>query len=266
MVKKDYCDFLDFPIRQKPRDEGIISMADFYYSTKEIESFLEVLAEYIDFAKFIHIGLEKPLPKGWLEKKLNIYKDSNVKTYPGGIPFQVATVQKKVPAYFDWLVLHGFDGVEISDDALVYNIEPTKWDDMIKMALDKGLIVITELGKKNPEEPLNLEEAYERIQQELELGVTYCTIERSELDVYLKGDASPLQNLIKKAGLKHILFEPGPYGFPHIHRWLLRIFGPNVNMGNIDKDEVISLEYARKGFGRLGDPSVDFSYFFDKTQ
>ena len=262
-MKRDYCDFLDFPFRQKPREDGKISMMDYYHPIEEIEYFLRVSSEYVDYAKFIHIGLEKSLPKGWVEKKNLLYKDYRVKTYPGGIPFQVAARQKKVPAYFNWLIEQGFDGVEISDDALTYNIKADEWDGMIKLALDKGLFVITELGKKNPQEPLNLEEAHDRIQHELSLGVIHVTIERSELDLYLKGDPSPLQNLIKKVGLKGILFEPGPYGFPHIHRWLLRYFGPNINMGNIHKDEVVHLEFARRGFGRLGDPSIDFSFFFE---
>jgi len=260
MEKKDYCDFLDFPTRSKPREEGITCFADQYHPLKEIEVFLETASDAIDYGKFIHIGLRENVPNGWLEKKINLYKEKGLKIFPGGIPFQVAAIQNKVPEYFDWLKTYGFDAVEISDDAMISNIEITKWNDMIKKALDKGLKVFTELGKKSVEEPLNLEEAYERIQQELELGVTYCTIERSELDVYLSGDATPLVNLVKKVGLKNLIFEPNPGGWPHIHRWCLKTLGLNVNLSNIRKDEVISLDWARRGFGRLGDPILDFSY------
>ncbi len=48
MEKTDYCDFLDFPIRQKPREEGITCFSDFYYPIKEIEIFLEVASDTID--------------------------------------------------------------------------------------------------------------------------------------------------------------------------------------------------------------------------
>jgi phosphosulfolactate synthase len=125
------------------------------------------------------------------------------------------------------------------------------------MAMDKGLEVITEIGKKRPDQPLNLKEAYESIQHDLDLGVSHVTIERSELDIYINSDATPLLNLVKKVGLKHLLFEPGPFGWPHVHRWCFKTFGPKVNLGNIYKDELLYVEFTRRGLSRL----VDFDYF-----
>jgi len=257
MDKNNFMGFLDFPNRPKPHDEGITSMHDMFLPLKEIEDFLEVASEFIDSAKLIHIGLFQSLPEGWLEKKLQIYKDKGVKVYPGGVPFQVAIVQNKVKDYFNWVAGQGFDAVEIADDAMVSTIELAKRTEAIKMALDKGLEVHTELGKKHPDKPLQLDEAYKTIQRDLDLGVSLVVIERAELDPFIKGDSSPLLTLVEKVGLKHLLFEPGPFGWPHVHHWCLKTFGPNVNLGNIEKNEVIYIEYSRRGISRF----VDYNYF-----
>lgn len=257
MAQNDYCDFLRLPTRPKPREEGLTSFHDRFLPIKEVEIFLEVASEAMDYAKLIHIGLYPSLPKGWLRKKLRLYKDNGVKTYPGGVPFQVAVVQNKVPDYFNWLRDQGFDAVEIAEDAMSSNMEIRKWDEIIKMALDKGLEVITELGKKDPEKPLDLGEAYESIQHDLTLGVSHVTIERSELNPYLKGDSAPFVDLVQKVGLKHLIFEPNPFGWPHIHQWCFKTFGPKVNMGNIMKDELMAIEWARRGLQRLS----NYAYF-----
>ena len=79
---------------------------------------MEVAANAMDWAKLIHIGLTADLPKGWLERKLQLYRERGIKTYPGGIPYQVALVQNKTKEFFDWLVKMGFDAVEIAEDAM----------------------------------------------------------------------------------------------------------------------------------------------------
>lgn len=259
MDKKNLRDFMDFvhlpPVRPKPRKDGITSFADFFYPLQEVEQFLEVAANAIDYAKLIHIGLDSSVPKGWIEKKLRLYKNKGVKTYPGGIPFEVAVVQNKVSEYFTWLMDHGFDAVEISYDALPFP-EPARRDDTIREALQKGLEVITEIGKKHPDAPMNLQDAYEWIRHDVAVGVSHVTIERGELGVYVN-DAAPLLDLANKVGLRHLMFEPNPTGWPHMHRWCFQTFGHNVNLGNIDKDEVLYVEWTRWGLSRL----VDFDYF-----
>lgn len=258
MTKENHCTFLELPSRPKPRDEGMTSFFDYFIPLKDLETLLEVAAEAIDWAKLIHIGLTANLPKGWLQKKLQIYREKGIRTYPGGIPYQVALVQNKVKEYFDWLVDLGFDAVEIAEDAMKTAMPQEKRGDFIKMAIDRGLEVHTELGKKHPEEPLKLDEAYESIMYDLNLGVSHCVIERSELDPYMKsGDAAPLLKLVEQVGLKNLLFEPGPFGYPHVHKWCFQTFGVNVNLGNITKDEILYVEWSRIGLSRF----VDFNYF-----
>ncbi len=257
MEKRNYMDFLNLRARPKPREEGLTSFFDYFLPLKEIESLLEVASEAMDYAKLIHIGLNKSLPSGWLEKKIELYRNKGIKTYPGGVSFQIALVQNKVREFYQWLQDLGFDAVEVADDAMTTGLDPKKRTEMIKMALDKGLEVISEIGKKHPDEPLNLEEAYESIQKDLSLGVSHVTLERAELDIYMSGDPTPLLNLVQKVGLKNLLFEPGPFGWPRVHHWCFKTFGPSVNLGNIEKDELIYVEFSRRGLSRF----VDYDYF-----
>jgi phosphosulfolactate synthase len=253
---EDYLDFLDFPKRTKPRKEGKTSMADEFLGISQVEAVLEVFSEAIDYGKLVHIGLFHPLPRGWLAKKLKTYKDKGVRTYPGGVPFEIAAVKGKIPEYFNWLSVHGFDGVEISEDVIPsFDLKERKA--IIKMALNKGLEVHTEIGKKHPDKPLNLDEAYEIIMHDLDIGVSHVVIDRSELEPYINGDPTPLVDLIKKVGLEKIMLEPGPGGWPHVHRWCIQTFGPNVNLGNIWENEVVHIEWMRRGIHRL----VNHSYF-----
>jgi phosphosulfolactate synthase len=118
MTKENYCDFLDLPSRPKPRFEGLTSFFDYFIPIKELETLLEVAKDAMDWAKLIHIGLTANLPEGWLDRKLQLYREKDIKTYPGGIPYQVALVQNKAKEYFDWLAKMGFDAVEIAEDAM----------------------------------------------------------------------------------------------------------------------------------------------------
>ena len=73
----------------------------------------------------------------------------------------------------------------------------------------------------------------------------------------MPGEPYPLLKLVEQVGLKNLLFEPGRFGWPRVHRWCFQTFGVNVNLGNITKDEVLYVEWSRIGMSRF----VNFNYF-----
>jgi len=252
--------FLQLPERAKPRAEGLTVLMDIFISIPEVEDLLEVASETFDYAKFVHAGLllGDTLPLGWVERKVELYKSRGIKTYPGGVCYQAALLQNKVEEFFRWTKAAGFDGLEIAEDALDF---PTsffkKRDDHIKRALDLGLFVDTELGKKLADEPMDLVQAEDDMQHDLELGVAHVVVERAELDFYIDGDATPFIDMVNRVGLHNVVLEPGSFGWPKYHKWCLKTFGPKVNLSNINKEELIYLEMSRRGLSR-------FSYaFFD---
>lgn len=112
-------EFLNLPARPRPRKKGLTVLFEYFLPIARVQSMLEVASEALDYAKFVHagIGLGKSLPKGWMEKKTELYRAHGVKTYLGGVPYQVAIVQGAVDKYFDWVKSVGFDGLEIAEDA-----------------------------------------------------------------------------------------------------------------------------------------------------
>lgn len=259
-------DFLSLPSRPKPRKKGVTVLFDYFIPTAEAKSMLEVASEALDYAKFVHagLGLGNSLPKNWIRQKCDLYREHGIKTYPGGVPYQVALVQDKVKEYFDWVKKTGFDGVEIAEDAMGFSVATAeKREGYIRMALDKGLFVDTELGKKAPEDPLDLNEAYDTMVRDLELGVSHVVVERAELNFYLDKDPAPLVELINKVGMERVLIEPGPFGWPTYHEWCFKTFGPDVNLANIEKDELLYVEFSRRGLSRFG-----YGYFdqFEKEK
>lgn len=253
--------FLDLPVYPgKPRRRGATGLFDLFMPVGDTERLLEVASGVIDYVKFIHVGLafEDSLPHGWLEEKLALYRSKRIKTYPGGVPYQVALVQDKVREFFDWLVAVGFDGVEIAEDAMADNVADEKTrSGHIKMALDKGLFVDTELGKKNPKEPLDLAEAADTIMSDVEMGVSRVAIERSELNHYMDRSPQPLVDLVNRVGIDKVWIEPNPFGWPKYHDWSFVTFGPDVCLNNIQPSEVMYVHLARIGFARFG----HFHYF-----
>jgi len=253
-------EFLDLPkYPGKPRKQGLTGSFDLFMTVNQVKDLLSLSANVIDYTKFIHIGLafEDELPDGWLQEKLALYRDNDVLTYPGGVPYQVALVQDKVEAYFDWVKAVGFDGVELAEDAMGFRAtDDAMRDDHIKMALDKGLFVDTELGKKNPEAPLDLDYARDTILSDIELGVSHVAIERSELDTYADNPA-PLVNLVNTVGMENLWIEPNPFGWPKYHNWVFTHLGPHSNVNNILPSEVMYVHLARIGFARFG----NFRYF-----
>ncbi|CAN5222115.1 hypothetical protein BH10PSE7_BH10PSE7_04960 [soil metagenome] len=231
-------EFLSLPDRPKPRSEGVTVMSDTFVSMRDVEGLLETQSETLDYAKIVHAGLffGESLPPGWIRRKIELYRSKGIKTYPGGVPYQVALVHREQKQFFDWVKGMGFDGVEIAEDAINFPAPtPKSRADDIKMALDKGLFVDTELGKKLPDAPMDLVEAYDVMMADLELGVHRVVIERSELDYFIDKNPAPLVDLVNRVGLKNVILEPGPYGFPKYHLWCLKVFGPKANLSNIDK-------------------------------
>lgn len=250
---------LDLPHRPKPRKTGLTVLFDYFLSLSEVDSMLETSKEALDYSKFIHagLGLGETMPDSWYEQKTERYRDADIKTYPGGVPYQIALVQDKVDEYFKWVKEKGFDGLEIAEDAMSFEVLTAETrKDHIKQVLDMGLFVDTEFGKKDPLAPLDLNEAYDMIMSDLELGVSHVVIERAELNHFMDTDPAPLVEMCQRIGMENLLFEPGPFGWPDVHQWCFKVFGPDLNLSNIEKPELLYVEFSRRGLSRF-----DYSYF-----
>ncbi len=125
-------------------------------------------------------------------------------------------------------------------------------------SLANGLTVFTELDKKFPDRPLNAEEAIEMANRDLEAGAYLVVVEKSDVALVIKQGADTLHRMMRGVGSEHLIVECGPGNDRFdIAKWLIREFGPDVNLENIDAEDAYVIEAMRHGLNR----AADYSYF-----
>lgn len=251
-------DFLTRPARAlKPRKQGLSVVSDKAKSLSQARDIVETMGDIIDHMKIPdHVGIMWRYPAELIRAKNEIYRKAGIDALPGGIPFEVAAVQGKVPQYMARIAELGFGGVEVSEDSL--DLRPGDRIASIQCARANGLRVYTELGKKYPEQPLNAEEATETAQRDLDAGVYLVVVEKSDVALIMKQGTDTLHRLMRAVGPEHLVVECGPGDDRFsIAKWLIAEFGPDVNLENIDAEDAFVIEAMRHGLHR----QADYNYF-----
>lgn len=251
-------DFLARPPRSaKPRRLGLTVASDKSKSLADAASLVETAGDIIDHMKLPdHVGLMWRAPADLIRKKNAIYARAGIYTLPGGIPFEVAAVQGKVPEFMARVADLGFRGVEISEDSI--DLEPGDRLTAIRHARACGLAVFTELGKKFPDQPLDAEEAITMAKRDLDAGTRLVVVEKSDVALVIRRGTDTLHRLMKGVGPEHLIVECGPGADRfEIAKWLIGEFGPDVNLENIEAEDAYIIEAMRHGLHR----AADYSYF-----
>lgn len=240
--------FLGIPHRQsKPRTRGLTIVSDRAMPLRNSEDLLEVAPDIIDRIKFVdHSGFLVRYSSQWLRAKTAQYRSAGIGIFPGGVPFEVAVLCNKVQEYMRCLVDLGFTGVEISEDA-IRPIPPTDRQRYIGLARNLGLEVFTEVGRKFPQSVMDIGRCVDTISSDLEQGVTAVTLEESDLQLTMQTDPAMLKALVASVGLDRLIFEIGLAGWPHTLADLLRLFGTEINLANIDPDQLLICDSMRYG-------------------
>ena len=256
-MEKAY-DFLkSLHVSPKPRQSSITIASEKAKSFQEAKSFIETVGSIIDYVKFPdHAGLMWRCSPEEIKAKNKLYFDHNIQPLPGGIPFEVAAVNNKIHEYMERTAELGFKAVEISSDSIELDSE-TRFT-AIKNAIQNKLTVFSEIGKKNPKKLITRNEAIKTAIQDIEAGAKFIVIEKSEVAIAIKNNSKVIHEVVKTIGLDKIVVEcgPGEDRF-EIASWLIKEFGSQVNIENIDINEVYIIESMRQGLHR----AVDFNYF-----
>lgn len=242
------------PRPEKPRKKGIfIGCLEFFLTLSFIDEFLEVNHSIVDLVKVQDIvGLTTRYPFDWLKRKNNLYAKYKIPTFLGGVTFELAYLQNKVDEYFNRCVDLGFSGFELSED-VIPNMAPEKRAGLIRRAMDVGLMVFTEIGKKRPTEPLGVDQAVREIKADLDAGSEMVTIEIGELKLLrqMKKD-SVLVDIVKQVGIENVLFELD-YSVKSDELdkeyllYLINMLGPDVNVENVRLIDCTMVEALRRG-------------------
>jgi len=234
---------------QKPRSSGITMVIDKGLGLTATKDLLEMAGDYIDFIK-IAFGSSALYPIHILSEKIELIKSYGIHVYPGGTLFEIAAFQGKLPQFFQRAAELGFDYIEVSEGTI--DLPPNLRANYIKMSLEHGFGVLSEIGKKDGTIHLDPNAAIEQILADLYNGAEKVIIEGRDsgkgVGIYdedgkVRGD---LLNVIIHGipSLDAIIIEA-----PQVsqHNYLLTKIGPNVNLGNVQPQDVLTLESTRAG-------------------
>ena len=238
-------DLLQLPERSpKPRQEGITHVLDRGLSVADIDGLVEVAGDYVDFVK---LGWGTAVATGNLEAKLARYRDHGIPVMLGGTLTELAIAQNRLDRLVAWLHELGLEHIEVSDGTI--NLEHDRKLELISR-LAQEFTVLSEVGSKDDTRIMAPYRWVEQIQAELEAGAWKVIAEARESGSVgiFRHDGEVRMGLIDEIvhaiAPERILFE-APRKDQQV--WFVRRLGPDVNLGNITPEDVLSLETVRVG-------------------
>jgi phosphosulfolactate synthase len=238
-------DLLKLPDRTaKPRQEGITHVLDRGLSVAAVDGLVEVAGDYIDLVK---LGWGTAVATGNLEAKLARYREHGIPVMFGGTLTELAIAQDRLDRLVAWLHELELDYIEVSDGTI--NIEHDRKLELVS-SLAKEFTVLSEVGSKDNTRIMAPFRWVEQIEAELEAGAWKVIAEARESGSVgiFRHDGEVRMGLIDE--IVHaippdkILFE-APRKDQQV--WFVRRFGPDVNLGNLTPEDVLSLETVRVG-------------------
>jgi phosphosulfolactate synthase len=240
------------PVRErlaKPRDRGWTMVIDKGLGLHVIDDLMQVAAPVIDVLK-LTFGTSAFFAYDVLKEKVRTVTAHGVDCMPGGTFQEVAIWQGSYDRYLERARELGFSAIEVSDGTI--EMDARTRADAIGKAVKAGFRVLSEVGKKDPNDAQPMALLADTVNADLDHGAFMVIMEareagkgvgiydasglprEAEIDAFLKGVRQP----------DRVLWE-APLG-PQ-QRYLVLRFGPNVNLGNVAPDDILALEALRTG-------------------
>jgi phosphosulfolactate synthase len=237
----------------QPRNNGLTMMMDKGLGLREAEHFIEANVDFTDIVKF---GFGTAFVTKQLEEKVKLYKENGIRPYFGGTLFEVFYARGKFDDYLRLIDKYDLDLVEVSDGSIIINHDE-KCELIHRLA--KHRTVLSEVGSKDSGILISPNRWIKMMTKELQAGSWKVIAEGREagnVGVFRpNGSAHTLliNKIIAKVKPENILWE-APQKNQQV--WFVKLFGANVNLGNIAPNEVIPLECLRLGL--RGDTFFDY--------
>jgi len=247
------CAFSAIPVPErasKPRQKGLTMMIDWGLPLGFQKDCLQSHGTYVDEAK-IAAGIPRVMEKSYLKQKIAAYEKQGIMTFPGGLFTELAIAQGNYERFLDEARGAGFSGIEVSDNLL--RIDPATKKKIIRTATNQyGLKVMGEVGRK--EGTMTGDEMIADIENCLDAGASLVLIEAHEL---FHGGirADVVEALAASFPMEKVMFELPVVVLPDITKayktkvlfWMVKQFGTEVNLANVEWDEVYFTEISRRG-------------------
>ncbi len=238
---------------EKPRNKGVTMMMDKGLSVMETEAFIQANAHLTDIVKF---GFGTSYVTNNLEEKLKLYSEANIKPYFGGTLFEVFHARGKFEDYLRVLDKYKMDLVEVSDGSIIINHDE-KCELIHRLAKERT--VLSEVGSKDSGILISPARWIKMMSKELQAGSWKVIAEGREagnVGVFRPNGTAHtflINKIIAKIKPEDILWE-APIKNQQV--WFIKLFGAEVNLGNIAPNDMIPLECLRLGL--RGDTFFEF--------
>lgn len=245
---------------EKPRNKGITLALDKGFSVRQAEDFCEATSNYTDIVK---LGWGTSIVTQNLKQKLDVYKSYDIPVYFGGTLFEAYVLRNELDKYVQLLQDHDIHYLEVSNGTIW--LSDKRKNEIIK-DLSKDFTVLSEVGSKNPDDIIPPYKWVKMIESELEAGAWKVICEAREsgtVGVFRPNGeirSGLIDEIADQISIEHLLFE-APNKDQQV--WFIKKFGSNVNLGNIQPSEVISVETLRLGL--RSDTLFDF-YSIDDNE
>ena len=245
---------------EKPRRKGLTMMMDWGLPVKQQADWLDLVAPYVDLAKFV-VGTARMYDEDYLLEKIALYKKHDVHPFIGGqfLEYVYATqgLQGARP-YFQEAKRLGFDAIEVSDN--VVPLDSHTRQTLIRTAVDCGLEVHGEVGSKS--EDTGPDTLIAQANECFEAGADVVLVEGAELLTDGAPNRPVIAALHEGLDVDKVIFELiGPWipGTHHcdvyaLKKFYIDVFGPDVNIANVMPDQVWETETLRAGLSVTGPP------------
>jgi phosphosulfolactate synthase len=259
-MKRLMHDILELPQRtERPRKKGmtmVIDIAWFGASSPLVAAY----RDYIDCVKSTARCLW--VDEDLIRENIKIYRDWGIDVQIGGIPYEIAVLQGKQAQYIKRARELGTNIVEVESHAAGLSLQQMKSE--VKTLKGEGFKVVGEVGAKwadldetRPDrDAVHVEKVVEKMLQLLEVGADHVIWEGMVVRALLgnrlenKKGQEQLFKVVEAVKQENIIFETwSARGNPNspLWGWLVQHFGPDVNLGNINVQDISMLETIRRG-------------------
>lgn len=235
----------DIPERdERPRKNGVTMVMDKGISLRQAEDFLDASSEYVDFVK---LGFGTSIVSKNVKEKVKLYKNAGIKVFVGGTLFEAFVIRNKFDDYLKYIDELGLDCAEVSDGSI--ELEHDQKCSYITQ-LAKNYTVLSEVGSKEEGVIIHPARWIKMMQSELSAGAFKVIAEAREsgtVGIFHKNGSAHsmlITRIVNKVKMENIIWET-PQKSQQVY--FLKLFGCNVNLGNIGVDDVIPLETLRLG-------------------
>ena len=237
--------FLSLPTRTaKPRRSGITHVLDKGLPLRDVEPLLAVCGAYVDVWK---LGWGTAYLDPGLVAKLALLDAHGVLACAGGTLLEVAWQQGAVEPYLDWAAEVGFPCVEVSRGVADMPL-PAK-QALVERAAER-FIVLAEVGAKDPVAEVGAQAWAAEAAADLAAGATWIVTEGRESgtvglfhpDGSVRDDV--VEAVVAAVGVDTTVFEAPR---KEQQAWLIRRFGPDVNLANVPPGDALGVEALRLG-------------------